>query len=57
MQQVVSKTIPPENGKYLWRVGESDTHYFVVVQVASQRGTTVHAVPKDDYQLEGADLT
>lgn len=57
MQKVVRKVDPIDAEITLWCVGETDSHYLVLTRRGTYTATYVHAVSKDDYQLEGADLT
>lgn len=57
MQQIVHKMRSSESGMSLWKIGETDTHYLVLIRRGDYTATYVHAVSKTDYQLEGEDLT
>ncbi len=56
MQRVVHKRMSGEAGVSLWHIGDTDSHYLVLVPRDDYRASYVHAVPKTDYQLEGDDL-
>lgn len=56
MQQVIHKTRSSEAGVSLWHIGDTDSHYLVLIRRSDYLASYVHAVPKTDYQLEGDDL-